>query len=157
MCGITCGEWNWMRVWLRNWMRNWMRVWLPLSVSLWNDLSDPVFDGVGLAGFKSRVNAFLLSLSALSFLSPTLYLFLPSMGWLCGVGVFGLIEYSHSLPALHSWLRLIIIIIIIIISSHNLFSQSLHHFLLLVKTGFISCFATSLSRLTPITNLITCY
>ena len=30
-----------------------------LSVSLWNDLSDPVFDGVGLADFKSRVNAFL--------------------------------------------------------------------------------------------------
>ena len=32
-----------------------------LSVSLWNDLSDPVFDGVGLAGFKSRANAFLLA------------------------------------------------------------------------------------------------
>ena len=29
-----------------------------LSVSLWNDLADPVFDGVGLAGFKSRANAF---------------------------------------------------------------------------------------------------
>ena len=27
---------------------------VPLSVCLWNDLSDPVFDGVGLAGFKSR-------------------------------------------------------------------------------------------------------
>ena len=34
---------------------------VPLSVSLWNDLSDPVFVGVGLAGFKSRVNAFLLA------------------------------------------------------------------------------------------------
>ena len=31
------------------------------SVSHWNYLSDPVFDGVGLAGFKSRVNAFLLA------------------------------------------------------------------------------------------------
>ena len=31
------------------------------SVSIWNDLSDPVFDGVGLAGFKSRANAFLLA------------------------------------------------------------------------------------------------
>ena len=30
-----------------------------LSVSLWNDLSDTVFDGVGQAGFKSRANAFL--------------------------------------------------------------------------------------------------
>ena len=34
---------------------------IPLSVSL-NDLGDPVFDGVGLAGFKSRANAFLLAL-----------------------------------------------------------------------------------------------
>ena len=24
------------------------------GIILWNDLSDPVFDGVGLAGFKSR-------------------------------------------------------------------------------------------------------
>ena len=37
------------------------RTFIPLSVSLWNDLSDPVFDGVGLAGFKSRANAFLLA------------------------------------------------------------------------------------------------
>ena len=29
-----------------------------LSVSLWNDLTDPVFDSVGLSGFKSRANAF---------------------------------------------------------------------------------------------------
>ena len=32
------------------------RTFIPLSVSLWNDLGDPVFDGVGLAGF----NCFLL-------------------------------------------------------------------------------------------------
>ena len=31
------------------------------SVFLWNDHSDPVFDGVGLSGFKSRANAFLLA------------------------------------------------------------------------------------------------
>ena len=37
------------------------RTLIPLSVSLWNDLVDPVFDGVGLAGFKSRSNAFLLA------------------------------------------------------------------------------------------------
>ena len=41
-------------------------------------------------------------------------LLLPSMGWLCVVGVFGLIECSHSLPALHSGLQIIIIIIITI-------------------------------------------
>ena len=34
---------------------------VPLSVSLWSDLADRVFDGVGLAGFKSRANAFLLA------------------------------------------------------------------------------------------------
>ena len=32
------------------------RTFIPLSVSLWNDLADPVFDGVGLAGFKRRSN-----------------------------------------------------------------------------------------------------
>ena len=31
------------------------------SQSLWNDLNDPVSDGVGLAGFKSRANALLLA------------------------------------------------------------------------------------------------
>ena len=36
------------------------RIFIPLSVSLWNYLVDPVFDGVGLAGFNSRSNAFLL-------------------------------------------------------------------------------------------------
>ena len=37
------------------------RSFVPLSVSLLNDFSDRVFDGVGLASFKSRVNAFLLA------------------------------------------------------------------------------------------------
>ena len=37
------------------------RTFIPLSVSLWNDLSDPVFEGVRLAGFKSRANAYLLA------------------------------------------------------------------------------------------------
>ena len=37
------------------------RTFNTLSVSLWNDLVDPLFDGVGLAGFKSRSNAFLLA------------------------------------------------------------------------------------------------
>ena len=34
---------------------------IPFSVSLWNGLASTVFDGVGLEGFKSRVNAFLLT------------------------------------------------------------------------------------------------
>ena len=33
------------------------RTFIPFSVSLWNDLANPVFDGVGLVGFKSRANA----------------------------------------------------------------------------------------------------
>ena len=37
------------------------RTFIPFSVSLWNYLNDPVFDGVGLAGFKGRANAFLLA------------------------------------------------------------------------------------------------
>ena len=34
---------------------------ITLSVSLWNELADPVFDGVGLDGYKSRANATLLA------------------------------------------------------------------------------------------------
>ena len=37
------------------------RTFIPMSISLWNDLNDPVVNGVGLAGFKSRANAFLLA------------------------------------------------------------------------------------------------
>ena len=37
------------------------RTFIPLSVSVWNDLANPVFDGVSLAGFKSKANAFLLA------------------------------------------------------------------------------------------------
>ena len=37
------------------------RTFITFSVSLWNDLANPVFDGVGLVGFKSRANASLLA------------------------------------------------------------------------------------------------
>ena len=37
------------------------RTFIPFSVSLWKDLANPVFDGVGLVGFKSRTNASLLA------------------------------------------------------------------------------------------------
>ena len=51
-------------------------IFIHLSVSLWNDLADPVFDGVGLAGFKGRPNAF----HWLKLLYPfySLLLFFPS-------------------------------------------------------------------------------
>ena len=38
------------------------RTFIPFSVSLWNDLANPLFHGVGLVGFKSRANASLLAL-----------------------------------------------------------------------------------------------
>ena len=37
------------------------RTFIPFSVSLWTDLAGSVFDGVGLAGFKSKANASLLA------------------------------------------------------------------------------------------------
>ena len=40
-----------------------VRTFVPFSVCLWNDLVDPVCDGVGLAGFKSRANTFFIGLS----------------------------------------------------------------------------------------------
>ena len=62
------------------------RTFLPLSVSLWNDLSDPVIDGVGLAGFKSRANAFLLARSVVFLVSPTI---LSSSSSFYGLVVWG--------------------------------------------------------------------
>ena len=46
-----------------------LEFYIPFSVSLWNDLVDPIFDGVRLAGFKSRSNAFLLAKLVSPFLS----------------------------------------------------------------------------------------
>ena len=58
-----------------------LRTLVPLSVSLWNDLSDPVFDDVGMVGFKSRVNAFQLPQSIFPFVSfHFLLFFLPWVG-----------------------------------------------------------------------------
>ena len=37
------------------------RTFILFSVSLWNDFANSIFDGVGLAGFKSRANASLLA------------------------------------------------------------------------------------------------
>ena len=50
------------------------KTFILLSVSLWNDLADSVFDGVGLAGFKT--NAFLLALAVPSLLWSTIFPFL---------------------------------------------------------------------------------
>ena len=72
-------------------------------MSLWNDLVHIVFDGVGLAGFKSRANAFLFSLRCsipLLFYTILTLLFFLSIGWYCGAGVFiliGCVSLSLSL------------------------------------------------------------
>ena len=43
---------------------------ISLSVSLWNDLSDPVFDGVKPAGFKSIANSYLLACCSIFYYFP---------------------------------------------------------------------------------------
>ena len=60
----------------------------PLSVSLGNDLGDPIFDGVGLVGFKSRANAFLFALMLSPFLSPTVFPFYSLILWV-GIVLLG--------------------------------------------------------------------
>ena len=68
------------------------RAFIPLSVSLWNDLANPVFDSVLLAGFKSKANAFLLAQLLTHFFLLLFSLYLLSFyGLVCVAGVFGLI------------------------------------------------------------------
>ena len=52
------------------------RTFILLSVSLWNNLVDPVFDGVGLVGSKSRANAYSLALLLSPFLSSAIFPFI---------------------------------------------------------------------------------
>ena len=70
------------------------RTFVPHSASLCNDLSDPVFDGVGLEGFKSRANAFLLALICILFLFITVcsFSFRP---WVGCVGLGLCIDKVH--------------------------------------------------------------
>ena len=63
------------------------RTFIPLSVSLWNGLADPVFDGVGLVGFKSKANAFLIFIG-LSCSIPTIVFYYFS---LCLLSVYSLV------------------------------------------------------------------
>ena len=63
------------------------RTFIPWLLSLWNNLSDPGFDCVGLAGFKSSANVFLLALLLAHFLSPAVFPFSSFILW---VGIVGL-------------------------------------------------------------------
>ena len=97
------------------------RTFVPLSVSLWNDLAEPLFDGVGLAGFKSRANAFFIGLSC-SIPTIVFYYFPLSLfpvyrlvlwGWGLRTEKVYTVQYiNHSLSAFHCRPLLIIIIII---------------------------------------------
>ena len=61
-CGLQAGLWSQIGALFSSSLQNLAvprsRTFILLSVSLWNDLANPVFDGVGLAGFKSRANVF---------------------------------------------------------------------------------------------------
>ena len=81
-----------------------------LSVSLWNDLNDPVCDG-GAEGFYEQSQCLLAGLICCLLLSFTIFSFFPSMGRVCGVGVFGLIVFSLS-PSLALPTHFLILIII---------------------------------------------
>ena len=59
----------------------------PLIGSLRNDLADPVFDSVGLAGFKSWASAFLLALLPAHLLCSTVF---PFSSFLIKVDIVGL-------------------------------------------------------------------
>ena len=63
------------------------RTFISLTVSLWNDLCYPVFDGVGLAGFKTGPMPFYWLSCSLTFLSPAVFIFSSFILW---VGVVGL-------------------------------------------------------------------
>ena len=69
------------------------RTFIPLSVSLWNDLVDPVFDGVGLAGFKSRSKPFCWHSCSLLFwlqlFSVSFLLLYRLVVWGLGFGLIG--------------------------------------------------------------------
>ena len=59
------------------------KTFILLSVSLWNDLVDPVLDGVGLAGIGEQVQCLFVGLVALSFFvfNYVPFLFFSSIGW----------------------------------------------------------------------------
>ena len=99
------------------------RTFVPLSVSLWNAL---IVTLCWTGGLQEQSQCFPVGMICSFFFCLLLfYIFLPSMGWLCGVGVFGLIECSHSLSALRSGLQfnnnlIIIIIMQVILEIQNM-------------------------------------
>ena len=94
-CMCRCAGYQWSRVrtsvHLCDSSLKYLRTFIPLSVSLWNDLGDPIFDGVGLASFKSRANTFLLAWLLAIFLSPNVFPFSFFILWV-GIVVLGCLD-----------------------------------------------------------------
>ena len=68
------------------------RTFIRLSVSLWNDFSDwPRVRWCGTGGFQEQGQCLFIGLAARSLFFSCCVLFFHSVGWCCGVGVFGLI------------------------------------------------------------------
>ena len=66
---------------------------ISFALSLWNDLGDLVFDGVGMAGLNHRAIVIYWPKQLFLFLFSTIFQFPVSLSlcWYCGAGVFGLI------------------------------------------------------------------
>ena len=75
---------------------------IPLSVFLWHDIADHVFDGVEMVVLRAGALLLYWPTPLVPFLSSTVFhclLFLP-VGWYCGAGVFGLIGCQSLSPGL---------------------------------------------------------
>ena len=72
------------------------------SHSLWNDLADRIYGGVGLAGWRAGSIIFYWPMLLYLFLTSTIFHFLLflSIGWYCGPGVFELIGCKSLSPSL---------------------------------------------------------
>ena len=78
------------------------RTLIPLSASLWNELADSVFDGVGLVGLKRGPMFFWWPKLLYLFLSSIIFpcLFFLAKGWYYVAGDFGLIGCRSLSPSL---------------------------------------------------------
>ena len=94
---------------------NFHKTFIPLSVSLWNDLGDPVFWRCGTGRFPEQGQCFFISLSCIIrfFYILVFFPFWSSVYRLLReTGVFGLIGWDHSLTALHCQPHIMIMLII---------------------------------------------
>ena len=71
-----------------------------LYLSMFLCIFGPVLDGVWLVSFKNWTNFFVLLISSLT-------VFLPSLGWFCGICFFMVRGCVFTLPAMYSWLNII--------------------------------------------------